>query len=93
MASPHVAGLSALVAGALATNNPQSVRGWIEMRAEDLGTPGPDNTFGLGSIVPGQAPEKHCQNGLNMFSPAEPAGPAAGLVLVPWLAWRRRRKR
>ena len=50
MASPHVAGLAALLISQGATDNPAAVEFAIRATATDLGTPGQDPEFGAGLI-------------------------------------------
>ncbi len=50
MATPHVAGLAALVLGRNPSLSPVEVRGIIENTAVDLGAPGRDKAFGHGRI-------------------------------------------
>lgn len=49
MASPHVAAVAAMVI-ANGTFGPESVRAALEGSAEDLGSPGRDNTYGWGLV-------------------------------------------
>ena len=51
MASPHVAGLAALLVSRGITN-PATIEGILRQTARDLGTPGRDNEFGYGLIQP-----------------------------------------
>lgn len=51
MASPHVAGLAALIASRGITD-PATIEGIIKSSAKDLGEPGRDNSFGYGRIQP-----------------------------------------
>ena len=50
MASPHVAGLAALVVEDEGKNNPAQVRARIQKGADDLGQPGTDPIYGKGRI-------------------------------------------
>ncbi len=50
-ATPHVAGLAALVKGANPGFTPVQVRDYLEGHAVDLGPPGKDNTYGAGAAV------------------------------------------
>lgn len=50
MATPHVAGLAALVIGANRANAPDQVRKVIQSATVDLGKPGADDDFGTGRI-------------------------------------------
>jgi len=50
MASPHVAGLAALVRAADRTLTPDQVEQVIESSTVDLGAPGRDNDYGLGRV-------------------------------------------
>ncbi|HEX5215429.1 MAG TPA: S8 family serine peptidase, partial [Vicinamibacterales bacterium] len=51
MASPHVAGLAALLVSQGVTR-PEAIEGLIRATAKDLGTAGKDNDFGYGLIQP-----------------------------------------
>lgn len=51
MASPHVAGVAALLVSRGITN-PATIEGILRQTARDLGTPGRDNEFGDGLIQP-----------------------------------------
>jgi len=50
MASPHVAALAALLIARTPTLTPDSITATMRATADDLGTPGPDSTFGAGRI-------------------------------------------
>jgi subtilisin family serine protease len=50
MASPHVAGLAALLAAQMGNNNPDALRARILETADDLGAPGRDPAYGYGRI-------------------------------------------
>ncbi len=50
MATPHVVGAAALVLSLGKASTPDEVRAALEETAEDLGSPGRDNTFGHGLI-------------------------------------------
>jgi subtilisin family serine protease len=50
MASPHVAGVAALVISIHPTYTPAQVRNAIQSSAQDLGDPGWDPEFGWGLI-------------------------------------------
>ena len=50
MATPHVAGLAALLVGQYPSYTPAQIEGEIETTAIDLGTPGRDNYYGYGRI-------------------------------------------
>lgn len=50
MATPHVAGLAALVIGANRAASPEQVRKVIQSAVVDLGKPGADDDFGTGRI-------------------------------------------
>lgn len=50
MAAPHVAGTAALVISKGVASTPDEVRIALEKTAEDLGTPGRDNTYGWGLV-------------------------------------------
>jgi serine protease len=52
MASPHVAGLAALLAAQSPGITPANIERAIRATARDLGTPGKDNDFGYGLIQP-----------------------------------------
>jgi subtilisin family serine protease len=49
-ASPHVAGLAALLVADLGKNNPAAIKHAIEKGADDLGQPGVDPAYGRGRI-------------------------------------------
>ena len=51
MASPHVAGIAALLMSRGFTN-PATVESILRQSAKDLGTPGKDNEFGYGLVQP-----------------------------------------
>ena len=60
-ATPHIAGLAALVKSAYPTYTNTQLRSYIESRGVDLGAGGKDNTYGSGPCVlpaPPAAPEK-----------------------------------
>jgi len=48
-ATPHVAGLAALVKGAFPSYTPAQIRSFLESHAFDLGASGKDNTYGAGT--------------------------------------------
>ena len=50
MASPHVAGLAALLLGQNPGWSPHQVRNRMNACSDDLGAPGRDNEFGNGRI-------------------------------------------
>jgi lantibiotic leader peptide-processing serine protease len=50
MASPHVAGLAALIVAEIGPNNPAQVRARLQQSADDLGQPGTDPFYGKGRI-------------------------------------------
>jgi serine protease len=53
MASPHVAGLAALIIGSRRLGrhpSPAAVQRRIEGTAKDIGAPGPDTSYGYGLI-------------------------------------------
>jgi subtilisin family serine protease len=50
MATPHVSGVAALVWSANPSATPQMVRDALDSTAEDLGTPGRDNSYGYGLV-------------------------------------------
>jgi subtilisin family serine protease len=50
MACPHVAGVAALLIGAVPTATPAQVRSAMEQTALDLGDPGRDDNFGWGLV-------------------------------------------
>ena len=50
MATPHVAGVAALVLSAHPTASPDEVEAALESTAADRGTPGRDDTFGYGRV-------------------------------------------
>lgn len=52
MASPHVAGVAALVIAHGKATTPADVRTALESTADDLGTNGRDNTYGYGLVDP-----------------------------------------
>jgi serine protease len=51
MASPHVAGIAALIFSQ-GLHDPALIEGVIESTALDLGSPGRDNQFGFGRVQP-----------------------------------------
>jgi subtilisin family serine protease len=50
-AAPHVAGAAALVESAHPSYSPDQVQSFLQSRAADLGTPGPDTLFGYGRLL------------------------------------------
>ena len=52
MASPHVAGLAALLVSQIPTITPAQIEFIIRTTAKDLGTAGRDDSFGHGLIQP-----------------------------------------
>ena len=52
MASPHVAGLAALIMSQRPGITPAQVESIIRATAKDIGPPGKDNEFGYGLIQP-----------------------------------------
>jgi subtilisin family serine protease len=50
MASPHTAGLAALLVEDLGPNGPSQIRARIQQSADDLGQPGTDPNYGKGRI-------------------------------------------
>jgi subtilisin family serine protease len=50
MASPHVAGVAALIKAVHPEFGPDEIRMVLEETAEDLGAPGWDQTYGYGLI-------------------------------------------
>ena len=50
MASPHVAGVAALIKAKHPTWGPQQIRDALINTAEDLGAPGKDNEYGYGLV-------------------------------------------
>jgi len=48
--SPEVAGAAALVKQAFPTLGPDGIRDYLARSARDLGTPGPDSTYGAGEL-------------------------------------------
>jgi serine protease len=52
MASPHVAGLAALIVSQIPSITPAQIEQIIKMTAKDLGAPGRDDSFGYGLIQP-----------------------------------------
>jgi subtilisin family serine protease len=55
-AAPHVAGAAALVKQAHPDFDATAMRTFLASRALDLGVPGPDELFGLGKLMLGEAP-------------------------------------
>jgi subtilisin family serine protease len=55
MATPHVAGLAALLFGQHPTWTNIAVRNQIDQCSDDLGAPGRDTSFGFGRINLGRA--------------------------------------
>ncbi len=55
-AAPHVAGAAALVKQAHPNFDAVALRAFLSSRALDLGVPGPDELFGLGKLLLGDAP-------------------------------------
>ena len=52
MASPHVAGLAALLVSQIPSITPAQIESIIRITAKDIGTPGRDDSFGYGLIQP-----------------------------------------
>jgi serine protease len=52
MATPHVAGLAALLMSQGGVKSPKAVEAFIKATAKDLGAPGTDDEFGAGLIQP-----------------------------------------
>jgi serine protease len=52
MASPHVAGLAALIVSQIPTITPAQIEQIIKITAKDLGAAGRDDSFGYGLIQP-----------------------------------------
>ncbi len=50
-ATPHVAGLAALVKGRYPDLTPSQLREYLARKAHDLGSVGPDNTYGAGAAM------------------------------------------
>lgn len=50
MASPHAAGVAALITSIVGPNNPAQVRAILEQTADDLGQPGTDPFYGKGRV-------------------------------------------
>jgi lantibiotic leader peptide-processing serine protease len=50
MASPHVAGVAALIVGQIGHGNPAQVRAILQQSADDLGQPGKDSLYGRGRV-------------------------------------------
>jgi thermitase len=50
MATPHVAGVAALIAGANPSGGPAAWRATLDAAVDDLGTPGRDPQFGFGRV-------------------------------------------
>ncbi|MFQ5856991.1 MAG: S8 family serine peptidase [Anaerolineae bacterium] len=73
MASPHVAGASALLIAKGVATTPDEVRAALESTAKDLGSPGRDNTYGHGLI---QVADALAWNGGSPVTPTPtPTGP------------------
>jgi len=52
MASPHVAGLAALLVSQIPTITPAQIESIIRTTAKDIGVAGRDDSFGYGLIQP-----------------------------------------
>jgi subtilisin family serine protease len=50
MASPHVAGLAALIVAEIGHGKPSQVKARLQQSADDLGAPGMDPLYGHGRI-------------------------------------------
>lgn len=72
MASPHVAGVAALIWRSVPGASPQAVRAALTETALDLGAPGRDNSFGFG-LVQAQAALERLENGPGACEPTEAA--------------------
>ncbi|MEM6731073.1 MAG: S8 family serine peptidase [Myxococcota bacterium] len=70
MASPHVAGVAALIWRNVPDASPQSVRQAMTQTAVDLGSSGRDNSFGYGLVQAGAALE-YLQSGPGDCEPTE----------------------
>ena len=57
-ASPHLAGAMALVRQAFPDFSPEEVQTFLTDRAEDVGPPGEDNSYGAGLMALGQPPSQ-----------------------------------
>ncbi len=70
MASPHVAGVAALIWRNVPEASPQAVRAAMTQTALDLGAPGRDNSFGYG-LVQAQAALEQLENAPGECEPTE----------------------
>jgi subtilisin family serine protease len=50
MATPHVAGVAAMIAYRFPALNAAGIRARLDAGVDDLGTPGRDSTFGFGRV-------------------------------------------
>ncbi len=75
-ATPHVAGAAALLLEAMPELSPTELADFLEQRAIDLGTSGPDNAFGVGRLTLGEVPE-------TVVQPEEPPTPAPEVDIKP----------
>ena len=76
MATPHVAGLAALILSRNPTLTPDEVRSVIESSADDLGAPGRDTSYGEGRI--------NAHNALAMVTPGGAPTPLPPPPLSIW---------
>lgn len=82
MATPHVAGVAALVYSTGSYNSPSSVRSRMQQTADDIGPGGKDNYFGYG-VPDADAATAGGGGGQNQPPVANPNGPYSGTVGSP----------
>jgi hypothetical protein len=89
-ATPHAAGAAALVRQAEPGMDAEEVRGFLAMRAQDLGIGGLDNDYGWGRVFLGQTPGSTCTFAIDPTSVSEPASGGGGIIRIttdegcPW---------
>jgi hypothetical protein len=89
-ASPHAAGVAAVVRDAEPGMSQADVRSFLEGRAVDLGSAGQDNDYGWGRIFLGQTPGSTCTFVIDPVGTSVPAGGGGGTISVatddgcPW---------
>ncbi len=100
MATPHVAGVAALLYACGTNVTPAKVRNALTSTSLDLGDPGRDDLYGSGLVQAGNAVADLCTGGCRSHVASRAGASNAvdlGLVLAPLgllaLGWRSRRKR